>query len=106
MQALLAEFVGVALFQLLAGSIAQGPLQIAFTFGAISEWSTHTQGIATWVEKGSPPIIHPTRLPTGPAGSPGQLPAGVLHQPVTQGPQPAQPACAAVRSYEWEGIVG
>lgn len=34
-KALVAEFVGVALFQLLAGSIAQGPVQLAFTYAAI-----------------------------------------------------------------------
>jgi hypothetical protein len=38
LQAVAAEFVGVMLFQLLAGSVNDRPLECAFTFAAISEW--------------------------------------------------------------------
>ncbi len=37
LQAVAAEFVGVMLFQLLAGTANDQPLQAAFTFAAISE---------------------------------------------------------------------
>ncbi len=37
LQAVAAEFIGVMLFQLLAGSVNDQPLQAAFTFAAISE---------------------------------------------------------------------